>query len=86
MRTLYGCFDWIFVCCVAVSSRLCNKLFIVFGVSRSARFRRRNTTLISIMEAIREGDAQLAEKLADEHICNAYKNMVKCGLSEEKNV
>ena len=39
----------------------------------------------NIMEAIREGDAQLAEKLADEHICNAYKNMVKCGLSEEKN-
>lgn len=35
----------------------------------------------SIMEAIRDGDAALAEKLADEHICNAYKNMVKCGLS-----
>ena len=27
---------------------------------------------------------KLAEKLADEHICNAYQNMVKCGLSEEK--
>ena len=35
----------------------------------------------SIMEAIRDGNAQLAEKLADEHICNAYRNMVKCGLS-----
>lgn len=35
----------------------------------------------SIMEAIRDGNAQLAEKLADEHICNAYTNMVKCGLS-----
>ncbi len=35
----------------------------------------------SIMEAIRDGNAQLAESLADEHICNAYKNMVKCGLS-----
>ena len=35
----------------------------------------------SIMEAIRDGNAQLAERLADEHICNAYKNMVKCGLS-----
>lgn len=35
----------------------------------------------SIMEAMRDGDAALAEKLADEHICNAYKNMVKCGLS-----
>lgn len=34
----------------------------------------------SIMEAIRDGNAQLAERLADEHICNAYKNMVKCGL------
>ncbi|MDE6220729.1 MAG: GntR family transcriptional regulator [Lachnospiraceae bacterium] len=34
----------------------------------------------SIMEAIRDGNAPLAEKLADEHICNAYKNMVKCGL------
>ena len=35
----------------------------------------------SIMEAIRDQNAQLAEKLADEHICNAYRNMVKCGLS-----
>ena len=34
-----------------------------------------------IMEAIRDGNAQLAEKLADEHICNAYQNMIKCGLS-----
>lgn len=39
----------------------------------------------SIMEAIRDGNAELAEKLADEHICNAYKNMVKCGLSEDKD-
>ena len=39
----------------------------------------------SIMEAIRDGDAHLAEKLADKHICNAYKNMIKCGLSEDKN-
>ena len=37
-----------------------------------------------IMEAIRDGNAQLAEKLADEHICNAYQNMIKCGLSETK--
>lgn len=35
----------------------------------------------SIMEAMRDGNAPLAEKLADEHICNAYRNMVKCGLS-----
>lgn len=38
----------------------------------------------AIMEAVRDGNAELAEKLADEHICNAYRNMVKCGLSEEK--
>lgn len=39
----------------------------------------------SIMEAIRDGNADLAEKLADEHICNAYRNMVKCGLSDIKD-
>lgn len=39
----------------------------------------------SIMEAMRDGNAELAEKLADEHICNAYRNMVKCGLSDVKN-
>lgn len=38
----------------------------------------------SIMEAVRDGNAELAEKLADEHICNAYRNMIKCGLSEIK--
>jgi len=31
----------------------------------------------SIMEAIRDGNAELAEKLADKHICNAYENMIK---------
>ena len=35
----------------------------------------------SIMEAMRDKNASLAEKLADEHICNAYRNIVKCGLS-----
>lgn len=39
----------------------------------------------SIMEAMREGNAKLAEELADKHICNAYRNMVKCGLSDDKN-
>ncbi len=34
-----------------------------------------------IMEAIRERDADRAEKLAGEHIQNAYTNMVKKGLS-----
>ena len=38
----------------------------------------------SIMEAVRDGNAELAERLADEHICNAYRNMVKCGLSAKK--
>lgn len=38
-----------------------------------------------IMEAMRDGDAEFAEQLADKHICNAYRNMVKCGLSEDKN-
>jgi DNA-binding GntR family transcriptional regulator len=38
----------------------------------------------SIMEAIRDGNEELAEKLADQHISNAYKNMVKCGLSDNK--
>jgi DNA-binding GntR family transcriptional regulator len=36
------------------------------------------------MEAIRDGNEELAEKLADQHISNAYKNMVKCGLSDNK--
>ena len=31
----------------------------------------------SIMEAIRDGNVGLAEKLADTHICNAYKNIEK---------
>lgn len=38
----------------------------------------------AIMLALKDGNSELAEKLADEHICNAYRNMVKCGLSEEK--
>ncbi len=40
-----------------------------------------------IMEAIKAGDADLAEKLANQHMINAYENMVKCGLHEayEKN-
>jgi DNA-binding FadR family transcriptional regulator len=38
----------------------------------------------SIMEAMRDKNAELAEQLADKHICNAYQNMIKCGLSETK--
>ena len=32
------------------------------------------------MEAIRAGKADLAERLASEHMINAYDNMVKNGL------
>ena len=39
----------------------------------------------SIVEAMKAGNAELAEQLADKHICNAYRNMVKCGLSDDKN-
>lgn len=35
-----------------------------------------------IMEAIKAGDAEKAEKLANSHMINAYENMVKKGLRE----
>lgn len=35
-----------------------------------------------IMEAIKAGNAELAEKLANQHMINAYENMVKSGLHE----
>ena len=35
-----------------------------------------------ILEAIKEKDAQKAERVANEHILNAYENMVKNGLYE----
>ncbi len=35
-----------------------------------------------IMEAIKAGDADLAEQLANRHMINAYENMVKHGLHE----
>ncbi len=35
-----------------------------------------------IMEAIKSGDENQAEKMANKHIENAYKNMVKSGLKE----
>ena len=34
------------------------------------------------MEAIKAGNADLAEQLANEHMINAYENMVKSGLHE----
>ncbi|MBP5223475.1 MAG: FCD domain-containing protein, partial [Lachnospiraceae bacterium] len=35
-----------------------------------------------ILEAIKAGNGELAQKLAHDHMINAYENMVKCGLSE----
>ena len=35
-----------------------------------------------IMEAIKAGDADKAERLANRHMINAYENMVKNGLHE----
>ena len=35
-----------------------------------------------IMEAIKAGDADLAERLANQHMINAYENMVQSGLHE----
>ncbi|MDE6737668.1 MAG: FCD domain-containing protein, partial [Lachnospiraceae bacterium] len=35
-----------------------------------------------IMEAIKAGDADKAEQLANKHMLNAYDNMVKNGLYE----
>ena len=34
------------------------------------------------MEAIKAGNADLAEQLAHQHMINAYKNMVQNGLHE----
>ena len=39
----------------------------------------------AIMEAIRDKDADLAEKMADEHMKSAYANMVKNGLYDLYN-
>ena len=43
-----------------------------------------------ILEAIKAGDAGLAEQLANKHMINAYENMVKNGLheiyAEKKNI
>lgn len=36
----------------------------------------------AILEAIKSGDGDKAQKLARDHIINAYENMVKCGLHE----
>ena len=36
----------------------------------------------AILEAIKSGDAELAQQLANHHMINAYENMVKSGLHE----
>ena len=37
---------------------------------------------VQLMEAIKAGNADLAEQLAHQHMINAYENMVKNGLNE----
>ena len=47
----------------------------------SARGPKSNLEHESIMEAIRSRNGDLAEKLAHEHIINAYENLVKAGFA-----
>ena len=49
-------------------------------LSTNSRGRASNEEHRQIMEAIKEGDAKKAEELANQHIINAYDNMVKNGL------
>ncbi len=51
-------------------------------LSSANRGPRSNEEHERIMEAIKAGDASLAESLANKHIINAYENMVKNGLHE----
>lgn len=51
-------------------------------LSTNSRGRASNNEHGQIMEAIKEGDAGKAEKLANRHIINAYDNMVKNGFFE----
>ena len=51
-------------------------------LSTNTRGRASNDEHRQIMEAIKAGDAELAEKLANQHMINAYDNMVKNGLKE----
>ena len=44
--------------------------------------REANRIMGEIMEAIKAGDADKAERLANRHMINAYENMVKNGLHE----
>lgn len=51
-------------------------------LSNANRGPKSNEEHTAIMEAIKAGDGELAEKLANRHIINAYENMVKNGLHE----
>ena len=51
-------------------------------LSKTERSTASNKEHRAIMEAIRAGKADLAERLACEHMINAYDNMVKNGLYE----
>ena len=51
-------------------------------LSSANRGPKSNEEHAGILEAIRSGNAELAEKLANTHMINAYENMVKNGLHE----
>ncbi|MCD7725022.1 MAG: GntR family transcriptional regulator [Clostridiales bacterium] len=58
-------------------------------LSNNTRGRASNNEHRQIMEAIKAGDADKAEQLANQHMINAYDNMLKNGLKEiygEENV
>ena len=51
-------------------------------LSKQVRSKASNEEHRKIMEAIKNHDADNAEKLAHQHVINAYENMVKNGLYE----
>ncbi len=51
-------------------------------LSNANRGPKSNEEHSQILEAIKSGDGDLAQKLANRHIINAYENMVKNGLHE----
>ena len=51
-------------------------------LSKQVRSKASNEEHRNIMEAIKNHDAQSAQKLATQHVINAYENMVKNGLYE----
>ena len=51
-------------------------------LSKSGRSTKSTEEHKMIMEAIKSGDRDLAEKTANDHVINAYENMVKNGLYE----